>query len=168
MKSRLDIEFIRVFTDLHEHLLTRGVKPAYMRLDNEASPAFQIEIKANNIDFQLTPPVMHRRNAAEQAMSTFKDHFIAGLCSTDSDFPMKKWDRLVEQAEITLNLLRPSRLNPKLSPYAQLNGTFDYNRTPIPPRGTRTLVHEKPHNRGTWAPHGQENWYIRPAMLHYI
>ena len=41
MKSRADSEFIRVFTDLHEHLLTRGVNPEYMRMVNEASPAFQ-------------------------------------------------------------------------------------------------------------------------------
>ena len=41
MKLRSDREFIQVFTDLHEHLITRGLKPAYMRLENEASPAFQ-------------------------------------------------------------------------------------------------------------------------------
>ena len=126
MKSRLDSEFIRVFTDLHERLLARGINPAYMKLDNEASPAFQRELKAKNINFQIAPPGMHRRNAAERSISKFKDHFIPGLCSTDPDFPMQNWYRLVEQAEITLNLLQPSRLNPKLSAYAQLNGTFEY------------------------------------------
>ena len=49
MKSRAYSEFIRVFTDLHEHLLARGIKPAYMILDNESSPAFQRELKAKNI-----------------------------------------------------------------------------------------------------------------------
>ena len=34
----------------------------------------------------------------------------------------------LEQADIKLNLIRPSRLNPKLSAYVQLNGTFNYNR----------------------------------------
>ena len=42
MKSRADSYFIRVFTELHKHLLTRGIKPAYTRLDNEASTEFQI------------------------------------------------------------------------------------------------------------------------------
>ena len=60
MKSRAESELIQVFIDFHEHLLTRGVKPAYTRLDNESSSAFQIEPKANNIDFQLAPP----RNAS--------------------------------------------------------------------------------------------------------
>ena len=80
---------------------------------------------------------------------------------------MQNWDRLVEQAEITLNLLQTSRLNPKLSAYTQLNGTFDYNRTPMSPPVTITLVHNKPQNRGTWAPHGQEGWYVCTDMLHY-
>ena len=30
LKSRAYSDIIRVFTDLHEHLLTRGTKPAYM------------------------------------------------------------------------------------------------------------------------------------------
>ena len=38
----------------------------------------------------------------------------------------------------------------------------------MPHPGNRTLVHDKPHNRGTWAPHGQEGWYVRPVILHYI
>ena len=95
MKSLADSEFIQVLTDLHEHLLTRVLKPAYMILDNEASPTFQIEFKSNNIDFELSPPAMRIRNAAEWAISTFNDQFIEGICSKDPDFPMKNWDRLV-------------------------------------------------------------------------
>ena len=54
MKSRAYSEFIQVFTDLHEHLLARRLKPSYMRLENESIPKFQIELKAKNIDFQLS------------------------------------------------------------------------------------------------------------------
>ena len=36
-----------------------------------------------------------------------------------------------------------------------------------PPPGTRTLMHDKPHNRGIWEPNGQEVWYVRTAMIHY-
>ena len=32
---------------------------------------------------------------------------------------------------------------------------------------TGKLVHDKPHKRGNWAPHGQAGWYVRPEMLHY-
>ena len=120
-----------------------------------------------DIDCQIVPPGVHRRNAAERAIRTFKNHFIAGLCSTNPNFPMKLWDRLIPQAEITLNLLRGSRMNPKLSAYAQVHGQFDYNRTPLAPPGTRVLVHEKSGARGTWAPHAVDGWYVGPALDHY-
>ena len=68
-----------------------------------------------HVKFQLVPPHIHRRNAAERAIRTYKNHFIAGLASTDQNFPLHLWDKLVPQAEITLNLLRNSRLHPHLS-----------------------------------------------------
>jgi hypothetical protein len=34
---------------------------------------------ANYVDFQLVPPGIYWRNAAERAIRTFKNHFIAGL-----------------------------------------------------------------------------------------
>ena len=138
-----------------------------MQLYNEASPAFQSLLKDKCIGYQLDPPGMHRCNAAERAIITLNDHFIAGIYATDPDFRMQNWDRLLEQAEITLNLLRPSRLNPRLPAYAQLNGEFDFNCTPMANTGTITLVHDKPHNRGTWPPNGHAGWYISPVMLHY-
>jgi hypothetical protein len=110
---------------------------------------------------------MHRRNVAERAIRTWKNHFVAGLCSTDTRFPMHLWDRLLEQASITLNLLRPSRRNPKISAYNMLEGTFDYNKTPLAPPGTKVIIHEKPQQPKTWDPHGTEGWYLGPAMEHY-
>ena len=68
---------------------------------------------------------------------------------------------------ITLNLLRSSRVNPKLSAYAQIFGIFDFNRTPLAPPGTKVLLHEKPNNRRTWAPRGTDAWYIGPSLEHY-
>jgi hypothetical protein len=35
------------------------------------------------------------------------------------------------------------------------------------PRGTRIIAHETPSWRRTWAPHGQDGWYIGPALEHY-
>ena len=113
------------------------------------------------------PPHAHRRNAAERAIRTFKNHFIAGLASTDPTFPLYLWSALVPQAVLTLNLLRTSRINPKLSLYAQIWGQFDFNKTPLVPPGTKLILHEKPHQRNTWSPHGLIGWYVGPAMDHY-
>ena len=66
-----------------------------------------------------------------------------------------------------LNLLHPSRLNPRLSVEAQLKGAFDFNRMPLAPPGTRDVVHEAPSNRHTWSPHGADGWYLGPAPDHY-
>ena len=74
---------------------------------------------------------------------------------------------MLPQAELTMNMLRGSRMNPKLSAWDQVGGVYDYNSTPIGPPGTRVLVHEKPNHRGTWAPHGEDAWYIGPSFEHY-
>jgi len=110
----------------------------------------------------------HRRNLAERAIQTFKNHFISGLCSTHPDFPLNLWDKLLPQAELTLNLLRPSRIQPHLSAYAQLYGPFQYNSTPFAPPGIKVLLHESPEQRSnSWSPHNLEGWYLGPSMQHY-
>ena len=139
-----------------------------MILYNEVSLVFQIELKSNYIDLLLATQGLHRRNAVECVLITFKYHFIAGIFSIDPDFSMHDWDCFLEQVEITLNLLLPLRQNPKLSEYTQLNFIFNYNRTPMPSPGTITLVHDKLHDRVTWAPHGQEAWYICTSTIYYI
>jgi hypothetical protein len=80
---------------------------------------------------------------------------------------MHLWDILLPQAVITLNMLRTSRINPKLSAATHIYGQYDFNRAPMAPPGTRIIAHEKPNRRQTWAPHGQDGWYIGPALEHY-
>jgi len=122
---------------------------------------------SQGIEYQLTPPDVHRRNAAERAIRTFKNHFVAGLCSLDPNFPLHLWDRLLPQALLTLNLLRPSHINPSLSAHAQLFGAYDFSKHPIGPPGSRVIIHTKPKNREPWAPHGTPGWYLGPTMEHY-
>jgi hypothetical protein len=124
-------------------------------------------MRAKSVTFQLVPPHNHRRNAAEKAIGTWKDHFIAGLSSLDPNFQMHFWCRLIPQATTTLNLLRQSHINPQLSAEAQLNGAFDFNTTPLAPPGTRVVVHEKPTQRGSWDTRGIDGWYLGSAPQHY-
>jgi hypothetical protein len=102
-----------------------------------------------------------------RAIRSFKDHLIAGLCSTEKSFPMHLWDRILPQAVMTLNMLRTSRINPKLSAATHIFGQNDFNRVPMAPPGTRIIAHETPGRRRTLAPHGQDGWYIGPALEHY-
>jgi hypothetical protein len=68
---------------------------------------------------------------------------------------------------MTLNILRTSRINPKLSAATHIFGQYDFNRAPMAPKGTRIIAHETQSRRRTWAPHGQDGWYIGPALEHY-
>jgi hypothetical protein len=136
-------------------------------MDKEASTSLKHFLHSKDILFQLVPPRVHRQNATERAIQTFKNHFVAMLCSTDTQSPIHLWDRLTPHTVITLNLLRQSQINLKVSAHAQLHGIFDYNRTPLAPPGTKVILHEKPDRRGSWAPHGLNGWYVGPAMEHY-
>jgi hypothetical protein len=80
---------------------------------------------------------------------------------------MHLWDRLLPQAVITLNMLITSRINPKLSAATHILGQYDFNRAPLAPPGTRIIAHETPSRSRTWAPHGQDVWYIGSALEHY-
>jgi hypothetical protein len=64
-------------------------------------------------------------------------------------------------------MLRTSRINPKLSAATHIYGQYDFNRAPMAPPVTRIIAHETPNRRRTWAPHGQDGWYIGPALEHF-
>jgi hypothetical protein len=119
MNSRSASEWVNAYDSIHQKLTVKGFKPKLQTIVNEASAALKNFFTVNNIAYQLVPPHCHRRNAAERAIRTFKEHFVAGLSSVDPSFPMHLWDRLLPQAEITLNLLRASRLHPQLSAAAR-------------------------------------------------
>jgi hypothetical protein len=135
MKSRSASEWVKAYDSIHQELSVKGFKPKLQTLDNEASTALKNFFTFNDIAYQLVPPHCHRRNAAERAIRTFKEHFVAGLSSVDPSFPMHLWDRLLSQAEITLNLLWTSLLHPHLSASAPYHGLVDYNKTAFAPQG---------------------------------
>ena len=169
IRNRKGPTLVDAHRKLHRRLTNSGLRPCFlMFLDNEYSNALKEFLQEERVAFQLTPAGMHRRNTAERAIQTAKNYFVAGLCTVHPKFLLYLWDsKLIPQAELMLNMLRGSRTNPKLSAWDQVCGVFDYNRTPIGPPGTRVLVHEKSHQRGTWAPHGEDAWYIGPAFDHY-
>ena len=68
---------------------------------------------------------------------------------------------------MTLNMLRPCRLNPKMSAYCSLEGEFSYNHTPLAPLGAKIIAHDSNDTRKSWAPHGHYVWLIGPALEHY-
>ena len=88
LSSRTENELLRAYTVIHTKLTERGLRPTLQRLDNEAPGKLKKFMTNNSVAYQLVPPHIHRRNLAERAIGTWKDHFIAGLSSLDPQFPM--------------------------------------------------------------------------------
>ncbi len=59
--------------------------------------------------------------------STFENHFISGLCSTDPNFSMQQWDQLLLQAEDSLNMLFIAHDDPSKSAYEIFHGKHNFN-----------------------------------------
>ena len=146
---------------------TRNCQPKLHVLDNKASKALKRLITTQNTVFQFLEAYDHRVNAAERAIRTFQCHFISGLTLVDPNFPLYLWCQLLEQAEITLNLLRASQTCPKISAYTHLHGTFDFMATPLAPPGCKSIIFEDPVLRKKYATHGKLGYYLGPTMDHY-
>jgi hypothetical protein len=155
MKSKSSAEWVRTFGVVVDEMTAKGFKPKLQTMDNEASATLKNYFTEKEMSYQLVPPHCHCTNAAERAIRTFKEHFEAGLATVNPGLPAHLCDRLLPQAEITLNLLRSSRLHPQLSASAHYHGLIDYNKTAFGPSGCKIIAHEKPSQRRTWAAHGQ-------------
>jgi hypothetical protein len=168
VKTRQASELTQAWTALHSRLQSNSYAPDLHIHDNECSDELKKAFKKHAADFQRVHPHVHRRNSAERAIQTWKNHFCAGLAPTyDPKFPLTEWDLLMPQADIMLNLLRSSRRQPKLSAHACLHGAFNFNRSPLAPPGTRVVVHVTPNQRQNIAPHGVDGWYVGPSTEHY-
>ncbi len=142
IKSRQTEHLIQGYDFCYNLLKKAGIIPTLQRLDNEVSKELIASIESKHLEYQLANAHDHRHNLAERAIRTFKSHFISILNGTDSRFPPHLWCRLIPQAVATLNMLRPSRLNPHLSAYNQLFGKFNINRTPSAPLGTKVIAYQ--------------------------
>ena len=95
MKNRSEGAMIKAYQSLWSRLTASGtVKPKTHILNSKASVEFKREIQKNCM-IQLVPPDNHRRNLAERAIHTFKNHFKSVLAGADDSFPMRLWDRLL-------------------------------------------------------------------------
>ena len=165
-QSKHDSHRIAAYNAMYSRLAALHATPDVHILDNEASAAFRKAITDNGCKYQLVPPHVHRRNRAERAIRTFKDHFLAILAGVAPTYPRDRWDLLLPQAELTLNLLRPS-LNPTRSAWESLFGPFNFDATPLGPAGCRVLIHSKAAIRRSWENRCHEGFYLGPTLQHY-
>ena len=116
---------------------------------------------------ELAPPGCHRRNLAKNGIKIFKNNFLLILYGVDESFPMQFRDKLLPQAELTLNLLRQSNATPNVSAHAHLFGVFDYNMMPLAPVGCGVQIHKDADKRGSLSPRTVDGWYLGTSPDHY-
>ena len=166
-KSRSISHIMGAYNKPVGHLTNIGYIPRFHCLDNEASDILNKYNKRKYIEYYLVLSNIYCVNAAERSMSTCQDHFIVGISSTDTCFPIHLQCRLIPQATMTLNMLRPCRRNPTMSAHTSIEGQFDFNKTQLAPPGIKLIVHKKPQQHKTWVIPGVPGWYIIPAIEHY-
>jgi hypothetical protein len=95
MKNRMEGEMIRVYQKIINRMKAGGLGLKKQVLDNKCPAAMKACIKENNMDYELVPLGQHRQNQAEQAIQTFKAHFISILAVVDDKFPLLLWCHLL-------------------------------------------------------------------------
>ena len=144
-------------------------KPKLEVMDNVLSNEMRRFLKKKGIQVQLVPPDDHSANNAERSIQTFKKALVAALATAHPDFPLEALPHLAPHIEDIINLLRPSRIDPKISAWEQLHGLYDLVRWPLVPVGAMGIVYEPSTTRalGTFGPHGVVGFYVGRAKEHY-
>ena len=168
MSSRSSASYVQAYTRMLAFYKSVGRTPRFWRLDNETSAELEKFLADNGSSVQLVPPGTYRANKAEIAIKHAKNHIQSMFATTDPAFPLDLWDELLPQGEITINHFRPYTPDPTLCAYEGFIGhTYDFVAHPLSICGMSVLVHDKPDERPSWAPHGSKGYYLGPALKHH-
>ena len=88
LKSRAQDELLRAIAKIYNDFSNIQHAPTMQIMDNEYQKSLKAYLKGQVVAYQLVPPHLHRNNATERAIATFKNHFIAILVSLDPAFLM--------------------------------------------------------------------------------
>jgi hypothetical protein len=167
-QTRHEQHRILAYNAIMQRLTDHGITVTNQVLDTKASEAYIAAITNKwNCTYQLVPPDMHRCSMAELAIGTFKAHFLSILAGVDPNFPKNRWDLLLPQAELTLNLLCQSHANLSVSSWEYCNGPYNFDATPMGPPGSRIIAHAQGTTRKSWDFCGKTGFYIGPSLVHY-
>ena len=148
-------------------LCDRCLKVNLHILYNEASAEYRCQITKDwKCDYQLVPPNIHRRNALECSVRTFKAHFLSILAGVAPDYPLNIWGLLLPQTELTLNLIHQATLDPTILAWEYFQYPSNYDTTPIGPLGCNFIINKKTPTRNSWDFCGSAAWIIGVSLKH--
>ena len=161
MQSLDDGEMTRAYTTLYARLEAVGIKPKINIMNNEAFRAIWTWLTKENTAYQTVAlgDGSHQNNRAKRAIQTGSNHIISTIATTDPDFP-SYWCYGIEQMEMTMNMLRKTHVNPKISAFTYLHGQFAYNTVPVIPFEWKIVCFKDPADRQKTAFHGVEGFVI--------
>ena len=147
MTSQTKEETVCCFRLCYNKFKEAGFTARLLKLNNEVSKELITSIKEEKLNYQFVAPYDHWLNQAERAIQSIKNHIIFILAGADPDFPKDQWDLLLPHVELTLNISRPSWLNPHISENTQINGEFNFDKTPLAPAGCKVILHDDTEQR---------------------
>lgn len=68
---------------------------------------------------------------------------------------------------MTLRMVRPCMINPRMSACTALEGEFNCNNMPLAPLGSMLIAGDNVSTRASWAPHETKTWCLCLAMDHH-
>ena len=167
LQNQKDASLLEAFKDVYQKFMKSSFRLKLNAMDNQCSQKIQQFIQSTKANIQRINPNDHQVNAAKGAIQTWKNHWLVEMGILDPNSPMQLWCQFLEQGQDTLNLLQTSRVNPKLSAYAVLEGQFIFNQTPLAPVGTKSKVFITPNKQNTCENHAVDTWYVGPAKMNY-
>jgi hypothetical protein len=105
MKSRSALEWVKAYDHIHQELTSKGFKPKFQTLDNEAYGALKNFSQPMTCNINLFHPTVIDATPLREPFEHSKNTCVAGMSSVDPNFPLHLWDIILPQAEISLNLL---------------------------------------------------------------
>ena len=115
MKARKTDKIIRCYGECYDYYKKLGFTAKLLKLDNEVSKRLMKKHDCENLKYQMVSRGDHQLNSCKRAIQDFKGHFILMLAGAYPEFPKKRWDLLLDQAEIILNMSCESNVNPIVS-----------------------------------------------------
>ncbi len=108
-------------------------------------------------------------NDAEQAIQTFKNHFVSGLYTIDVECSLQLCAQMAKQAVITLNIQQKACINPSELGYHQLHVyQYDWSTHLMASSRSRLAIYLDAKIHIYWDMKGLDICYCIPNINHYL
>jgi hypothetical protein len=154
MKNQTEGKMITAYQKMVNRMKLSALGLKHHRLDNECLAALKACIAKNGMTHKLGPLDCHHCNIAEQAIQTFKNHFVSILRGVEDRFPpLPVVTSRATSGTHHQPITTEQHCTKSVSAYAHVHGQHDYMKRPFAPKGCMIMAHVKPKNSQFWDVH---------------